>query len=330
MCYSARLTRIIWVAVLVLLLAACADSPPSGAEPGPPMTGDPEPPISAPQATADIQAGEGLAPEPTVAGDAGMGGEPEPTMGVEAGEGPTLTIEEVVQQKIESLKAGKMLFEVPPQMHVGVAERVLLQLTPELEKTLVAKTEGGVGSEETIEHVGAFMKAALNGGEHFEIRALSNESQVVPEHGVTEWAWEVKPLTPGEHPLYLSVAVRIKLGNGAEEAYDWPVKEKRVNVQIDFSNEVRQVVYGTWREAKVQLVAALAAFLVGSLTLASEKGRMWVWNSFHSAVNRLRIEGGANTSSGRAGTGAGGGGGEKPREGGAGEFEQAAERPPEQ
>jgi len=77
------------------------------------------------------------------------------------------------------------------------------------------------------------MKTTLTADKRdFRISNLSSEEQIVAGQPYAEWDWIVKPLTYGEHELYLRASARVVLSGYGEKSVDVPVISKRIQVSI--------------------------------------------------------------------------------------------------
>ena len=101
-----------------------------------------------------------------------------------------------IRKELDNYALGQILFNPPKDMRVGRFERIEVRITQKLDIDL-AKNLKGKGIPETIfEKVAPFMRVKLS-GDDFEIKALNEEGQIVPDDGFTEWAWDVLPLKSG-------------------------------------------------------------------------------------------------------------------------------------
>jgi hypothetical protein len=116
---------------------------------------------------------------------------------------PILSFQELIEEELEKLSSGRILFEGPG--------------TPQIEPI----------------EVGTFMMVTLTGGDSFDINALSSEQQVVKPVGFTEWSWDVTPLTSGRQELHLTVTVRILIPGQDEQKIDWLVMDKQISVEVN-------------------------------------------------------------------------------------------------
>ncbi len=127
----------------------------------------------------------------------------------------------------KKVKQGSILYRVPDHMLLGEESECLVRIA--FEEVQVWE---GLERTEDIKvvrrRVSNVMQATLvdpTGGETFEIMAVNDPEQFVDEDTYTEWLFYVKPLVPGEHQLFLKVAV-IELIRGNERKREVVLREK--------------------------------------------------------------------------------------------------------
>lgn len=140
-------------------------------------------------------------------------------------------LSKIVEDELKRLAPGRVLFNPPQEMKVGVKERVEVRITKTITEDLTVGLRGrGVPQIEEIK-VGTLMKVRLM-GDSFDMKALSHEEQVVAGEGFTQWDWDVTPLKSGIQTLLLTVTVRIKIPGYGEEKIDYPVFERQIKVKV--------------------------------------------------------------------------------------------------
>jgi len=157
-----------------------------------------------------------------------------------------------------TLSPGRILFDHPEKMKVGIEERVVVRLTKDITENL---TEGlkvaGAPQIEPIE-VGTFMTVELTGGDSFDINALSSEEQVVRPVGFTEWSWDVRHLKSGRQELHLTVTVRILISGQDEQKIDWLVMDKQISVEVNPSYTFKSFTECYWQWIVATIISAIA------------------------------------------------------------------------
>jgi len=170
-------------------------------------------------------------------------------------------LNQIVENELNKLSKGKIIFNTPEEMEVDVTESVIVQIVKKFTKDLEKEIKGsGVSQVEDIK-VGTFMKARLS-GENFKIKELSHASQVIPEDGFAQWEWRVTPLKRGMQSLLLTVTVRIKiLGNG-EETLDYPVFEREIYVRVNRFHMFIKFVKNNWQWIIAVIVMPIVGWIV--------------------------------------------------------------------
>lgn len=164
-------------------------------------------------------------------------------------------LSEIIEDELDKLVLGKIIFNPAQEMKVNVIERIEVRITKKDTEDLFAGLRGrGVPQIEEI-RVGTFMKVRLT-GHNFDIKPLSHEEQPVTGEGITQWEWDVIPLKSGIQTLLLAVAVRIKIPNYDEETIDYPVFERKIKVKVNII---------TWfaKHWKLFLTKIIAPIIVG-------------------------------------------------------------------
>jgi len=153
---------------------------------------------------------------------------------------------EVLEEELKRFPIGKVVFNPPDTMKVGVRERLEVRISRDSNTNLVTALKGqGIAQIENIK-VSELMKVRVSGSD-FNIIQLNEEEQFVSSQEFTEWAWDITPKTSGKKVLYLHVTLRIKLPFG-EEKKDHPVLDKKINVKINpvYSAGIFISIYWKW------------------------------------------------------------------------------------
>jgi len=137
----------------------------------------------------------------------------------------------VVQQELERLASGRIVYNPPTEMTVDETERVEVRISMDSAAPLTTGLKGS--GEPVVESipVAYFMKVRLV-GDTFDIVALSSEEQIVPAQGFTEWAWDVTPTESGTRNLSLVVTALVKAPD-AEGEKDLPIIERQVRIHVN-------------------------------------------------------------------------------------------------
>ena len=156
------------------------------------------------------------------------------------------------------LNSGRILFDHPEEMKVGIEERVVVRLTKDITENLTEGLEGVEAPQIEPIEVGAFMTVTLTGGDSFDINALSSEQQVVRPVGFTEWSWYVTPLKPGVQELHLTVTVRILIPGQDEQKIDWLVIDKQISVDVNPPYTFTRFIECYWQWIVGTIISAIA------------------------------------------------------------------------
>lgn len=166
------------------------------------------------------------------------------------------TFQDLINQEFEKLSSGRILFNPPEKMKVGVKKRIEVRLTKNITDNL---TEGLIGSGETqIEEIkiGTFMKVNLTGN-NFDINPLSSEEQVVGPMEFSEWSWDVVPLESGTQVLHFTVTVRILIPGQDEQKKDWDVMDKCISVEVNHYYTTKRFIDNYWRWIIATIISAI-------------------------------------------------------------------------
>lgn len=195
---------------------------------------------------------------------------------------PTPDLVMLLQEQIDKLPQGGLIFSAPIAMTVGVGQRVEARIIQETTDQLIEETiqELEALGEPTLDTIPitTLMRVRLHSAspDTFSIKALNEEEQILVGNE-NSWSWEVTPAKPGIHRLYLQVS--IVLSNPADNSqtpHDFPVQEKEVAVTINAMYSLQSFIGNNWQ------------FLVGScITLLMG----WIGKDFFAArlLGRRRL-----------------------------------------
>lgn len=167
--------------------------------------------------------------------------------------------EEDIEVNQKELGIGRILYNPPEEMRVGVKERVEVRISWDLEDNLTKGLKGrGVPKIEKID-VSRVMKTELS-GDDFQIKPLSEGEQPIESKGYTQWEWNVTPLKPGNKTLHLRISVIIILDQYGRETKSLPVMDREIKVKVN-------LIYGIKKNWKwivgtvIALIGTIAALL---------------------------------------------------------------------
>lgn len=158
------------------------------------------------------------------------------------------------------LEFGKVLYNPPDRMRVGVVERVEVRISREEPDDLAAGLQGRGDPRVEDLLVGTAMRARLQGGA-FDITPIGSEVQQLTSQGFREWRWDVIPTASGNHPLSIIVSVlHEKYPDGPiEEA---PPFERRIDVSVNPGYSLSKWLSSNW-EKPIFALGGIIAIIEG-------------------------------------------------------------------
>ena len=180
--------------------------------------------------------------------------------------GPEPTWLRILEEELERLPLGKILFNAPGKMKQGAVERIELSILRDAETALREALKGRGVPEGESSQLGALMKVRLTGSA-FSISALNEAEQIVPASGFSVWAWDVQPEKSGFRTLHLHVSVRIPLPHG-EEKKDHPAIDRHIQVAISPMYITGKVAVTYWK----WITASILVPFMG-----------WIWRNYRTA-----------------------------------------------
>jgi len=173
---------------------------------------------------------------------------------------PTPSFQKIIEEELKKLSPGRILFNSPEVMKVGITERIEVRITQNITEDLTKGLKGrGVPVVEEIK-VNTFMKVRLT-GDNFDIQPRCHEKQIVRPEGYTQWSWDVKPLKHGNQVLHLSVTRRIKIPGDGEEKWDYPVMDRDIYVKVNPTYTIMRFIESYWQ----WMLVAIALPLIGKI-----------------------------------------------------------------
>lgn len=165
---------------------------------------------------------------------------------VEAEAEAVQTDTQVVDAIMAQMTLGTVAFNTPATINIQETVSIHVALSP---------TESAAALEERVEGPGQKVSAALQvannmearlTGEGFKIVPVTSERQAVSS-GVTEWIWDVTPLTAGKHQLSLTIDALINV-NGETVPKTLRTFRKPIEVEVTAIQHVSGVIndHGKW------------------------------------------------------------------------------------
>ena len=166
---------------------------------------------------------------------------------------------EVLKEELDRLPVGKVVFNPPDTMKVGVKERVETRISRDVDADLMASLKGrGLPQIEEL-RISELMKVRVSGSD-FDITQLNEEEQFIGMEGFTEWAWDILPKKSGKKVLHLHVTLRIRLPFG-EERKDHPVLDREVIVKVNPVYSAGIFVSAYWKWMATALILPLIGLI---------------------------------------------------------------------
>lgn len=165
----------------------------------------------------------------------------------------------LVDRIVQSMKSGAIAFNAPQT--IRLRETADIQLLLSMEKTvdqLIRSLEAPGQKEGARVLISSRMQARLTGSE-FQITAITPEEQAITSKGETEWKWEVKPLTAGDHNLHLTLSALFDVDGKATQR-SVQTFDKTIKVKVTPGQLLIDFVHDNWQWL-------WAAILVPSLAL---------------------------------------------------------------
>jgi uncharacterized protein YegL len=164
-----------------------------------------------------------------------------------------------IDAELKKLTSGKVIFDTPYCMKVGITERVSVRIA----KTITQDFLEGLAyrQEAKIENVriSRYMTVSLK-GDDFKIEALGNEEQIIEDNDFTQWDWKILPLKGGNRKLWVSITIQVEAEN-EQARKTLPVLEKEIPVKINPFYSANTFVSQNWQ----WLIASAIIPVVGLL-----------------------------------------------------------------
>lgn len=235
---------LICCAALLFLLASCGQDEtgsrshgPVEAAPDPPATAAPEPPATA-------------APDPPATTASGP---------------PSDDTLENVDQILARLEFGTIVFNVPAT--INLQETAIIQLVLGLQTSaaeLRRMIEASGETEAARIRVSNRMEARLSGA-NFAITAVNPEVQAVTRAAVTEWKWEIKPISTGRQRLHLTLSALVNV-DGESTPRVIRTFDKKIAVEVTWAQRAGSFIEKNWQWLWAVVLLPVAG---------------WVWRKVH-------------------------------------------------
>lgn len=165
-----------------------------------------------------------------------------------------------IDAELQKLGLGKVLFDTPHQMKVGVSERVSIRITKNITQDFLKGLSHSQEAEVENIRTSRFMAASLR-GDDFKVEALSNEEQIIEDNDFTQWHWKVLPLKGGTRKLWVSITIQVKAEN-EQARKTLPILEKGINVKINPFYSTSTFVSQNWQWLIASAIIPIAGLIL--------------------------------------------------------------------
>jgi hypothetical protein len=178
--------------------------------------------------------------------------------------------DQVLQNAVESLPVGKVLFNHPSEMRMGEAKEVQVRIARDAATDIsTGLTTPGTATKDQITEqqqikVSTSMKVQLHGEPYFDVKPLTDEEQLISKTGFTEWKFTVIPLQGGKWPLHLTVTAVVR-GDGVEKSKNLEVLDEQVTVQVSTLEVVQAFIGNNWQWLIGTIFIPVGAWLLPKL-----------------------------------------------------------------
>lgn len=178
--------------------------------------------------------------------------------------------DQVLQNAVDSLPVGKVLFNHPSEMRMGEAKEVQVRITRDVATDISTglTAPGTVTKDQITEQqqikVSTSMKVQLHGEPYFDVKPLTDEEQLITKTGFTEWKFTVIPLQGGKWPLHLTVTAVVHAAD-REKVKNLEVLDEQVTVQVSTLEVVQAFIGNNWQWLIGTIFIPIGAWLLPKL-----------------------------------------------------------------
>ena len=163
----------------------------------------------------------------------------------------------VIDRILDKLPMGNVAFNAPATININDTASIQLILSlskPVAELKQMIEAEGEKQGESV--KVSDQMEARLT-GVHFQIHAVTPETQAISSREETRWAWEVKPLMAGRQRLHLTLAAEFNVA-GHPTQRTIRTFDKNIEVNVTLVQKGTEFIgkFGQWLWAAIIIPVA--------------------------------------------------------------------------
>ena len=178
--------------------------------------------------------------------------------------------DQVLQNAVDALPVGKVLFNHPSEMKMGEAKEVQVRIARDVATDIsTGLTTPGTATKDQITEqqqikVSTSMKVQLHGEPYFDVKPLTDEEQLISKTGFTEWKFTVIPLQGGKWPLHLTVTAVVHAAD-REKVKNLEVLDEQVTVQVSAMEVVEAFIGNNWQWLIGTIFIPVGAWLLPKL-----------------------------------------------------------------
>lgn len=165
-----------------------------------------------------------------------------------------------VDPVFQNLFKAKLAFAVPDESNINDKLQAQLLITPDLEDEVVKQLKIKSNNPTTATIKISREAIAKITATDFEVTNVTPEQQILADIEPTEWLWDLRPKTPGEHDIKLTVTAIVKAA-GDESLHHLKTFEKTVKVKITLWQVISGWVNKYWQWVISTLIIPLVIWL---------------------------------------------------------------------
>jgi len=148
----------------------------------------------------------------------------------------------------ELVEPGRLMFNPPNHMQMGLTERVEVRLTRGLDLDAeLLKHLRGRGEPQLEEIQTTSLMAITLKSDGFQITAYSDEEQVLTRNDVTTWEFDIQAIKSGPQRLVLCASLRIPVAGQTFKQKSIPVREFTIDVEARRPVLIVHFVSANWQ-----------------------------------------------------------------------------------
>jgi hypothetical protein len=159
------------------------------------------------------------------------------------------------------LRPARIVFNVPTTLRLHSSTEIKLLLSRQQSIRQLRAKLAALGELEGARiRASGVMEARLTGA-GFKIEAITPETQLVSERGVTEWGWEIESTKTGTQRLHLTLSALIRF-QGDKTARTIRTFDRTLNVRVTWFDRVSGFIGGNWQWLWTAILIPVAGFIL--------------------------------------------------------------------